>query len=44
MTEDEMVGWPYDSMDMGLRRLWELMMDRKARCAVIHGVTRVRHD
>ena len=33
-----------DSMDMGLRRLWELVMDRKARCAVIHGVTRVGHD
>ena len=33
-----------DSMDMGLRRLWELVMDRKARCAVIHAVTRVGHD
>ena len=33
-----------DSMDMGLRRLWELVMDRMARYAVIHGVTRVGHD
>ena len=33
-----------DSMDMGLRRLRELVMDRKARCAVIHGVTRVAQD
>ena len=33
-----------DSMDIGLRRLRELVMDRKARCAVIHGVTIVRHN
>ena len=27
-----------DSMDMGLGRLWELVMDRKAWRAVVHGV------
>ena len=27
-----------DSMDMGLGRLWELVMDREAWHAVIHGV------
>ena len=27
-----------DSMDMGLGGLWELVMDREARRAVVHGV------
>ena len=29
-----------DSMDMGLAGLWELVMDREASCAVVHGVTK----
>ena len=27
-----------DSMDMGLSRLWQLVMDREAWYAVVHGV------
>ena len=40
MPEDEMAGGITDSIDMSLSELWELVMDRKAWLAEIHGVTK----
>ena len=33
-----------DTMDMGLGRLQELVMDREAWCTTVHGSQRVGHD
>ena len=41
-TEDEMAGCISHSMDMSWGELWELVMDREAWSAAIHGVTKSR--
>ena len=41
MTEDEMVGW-HHRLNMSLSKFQELVMDREAWRAAVHGITKSR--
>ena len=41
MTQEEVIGWLIDSTDMSLSKIWELVMDREAWHAAVHGVTKL---
>ena len=40
MTEDEMAGWHTDLIDMSLGKIRELVIDRQAWHAAIHGIAK----
>ena len=40
MTEDEMVAGIIQSMGISLSKLWEIVEDREAWHAAVHGVTK----
>ena len=39
-AEDEMAGWHIDPMGMTWSKLWEMVKDKEAWCAEVHGVTK----
>ena len=44
MTENEMVGWHHQLKDVNLSKLQEMVKDREAWHAAVHGLQRVRYN
>ena len=44
MTEDEMVVWHHQLMDMSLRKLWEILKDREPAVLQSMGSHRTGHE
>ena len=40
MTEDEMVGWHHRFNGLEFEQTLEIVKDREARCATVHGVAK----
>ena len=44
MTENEMVGWHQDSMELSLSQVQEKVKEREAWCSTVHGIAKSEHD
>ena len=43
-TEDGMAGWHHQFNEHEFEQIWDIVKDREAWRAAVHGVSKVRHD